>query len=82
MAVETFFPLGLLPLGLLVLDAFVSFCRVRRSQRRIRLCRTFATLIDIVTESEIVSFNTLPVGFPIANNLHEFLVHAVLSLDS
>ena len=36
----------------------------RRSQRKIRLCR-FCTLIDIVSETAIVSFRTLPVGFPL-----------------
>ena len=43
------------------------FCLIlprRRSQRRIRLCR-FCTLIEIVPETAIVSFNTLPVGFPL-----------------
>ena len=43
---------------------------------------TFPTLIDIVTEIAIVSCHTLPVGFPIANNLQEFFVHAVLFPDS
>ena len=36
----------------------------RRARRRIRLC-CFCTLIDIVTETAIVSFRTLPVGFPL-----------------
>ena len=36
----------------------------RRSWRRVRLCR-FCTLIDIVTETAIVSFWTLPVSFPL-----------------
>ena len=36
----------------------------RRSWRRIRRCR-FCTLIDIVTETAIVSFWTLPVSFPL-----------------
>ena len=36
----------------------------RRSRRRIRLCR-FCTLVDIVAETAIVSFRTLPVGFPL-----------------
>ena len=49
----------------------------RRSGRRIWLCR-FCTLIRIVSETAIVSFRTLLVGFPIANNLQEFFVHAVL----
>ena len=35
-----------------------------RIWRRIRLCH-FCTLIDIVTESAIVSFRTLPVGLPL-----------------
>ena len=34
----------------------------RRSRSRIRLCR-FCTLIHIVSETAIVSFHTLPVGF-------------------
>ena len=36
----------------------------RRSWRRVRLCR-FCTLIRIVSETAIVSFRTLPVGFPL-----------------
>ena len=35
-----------------------------RIRRRIRLCR-FCTFIDIVTETAIVSYHTLPVGFPL-----------------
>ena len=35
-----------------------------RTRRRIRLCQ-FCTLIDIVTETAIVSVRTLPVGFPL-----------------
>ena len=35
-----------------------------RTRRRIRLCR-FCTLNHIVTETAIVSFRTLPVGFPL-----------------
>ena len=42
----------------------------------------FSTLIHIVAETAIVSFHTLPVGFPIANNLQKFFVHAVLFPDS
>ena len=49
-----------------------------RIRRRIRLCR-FCTLINIVAETAIVSFRTLPVGFPLPTNLLEFFVHAVLS---
>ena len=35
-----------------------------RTRRRIRLCQ-FCTLINIVTETTIVPFRTLPVGFPL-----------------
>ena len=35
-----------------------------RARRRIRLCR-FCTFINIVTETAIVSFRTLPVGLPL-----------------
>ena len=52
-----------------------------RSRRRIRLCH-FSTLINIVSETAIVSSGTLPVSFPIANILLDFFVHAVLSPDS
>ena len=45
----------------------------RRARSRIPLC-CFCTLIDIVTETATVSFSTLPVGFPIANNIQEFFV--------
>ena len=41
-----------------------------RTRRWIRLCH-FCTFVDIVTETAIVSFRTLPVGFPlptISNN--------------
>ena len=37
----------------------------RWARRRIRLC-CFCTHIDIVTETAIVSFRTLPVGFPLS----------------
>ena len=42
---------------------------------------TFPTLIDIVAETAIVSKHTAR-WFPIANNLQEFFVHAVLFPDS
>ena len=42
----------------------------------------FPTLIHIVAETAIVSFHTLPVGFPIADSLLESFVHAVLFPDS
>ena len=73
-------PLGLLPLGLRVLDAFHILLR-RRSWRRVRLCQ-FCTLIDIVTETASVSFRTLPVGFPLPTISNNSFVHAVLSPDS
>ena len=53
----------------------------KRTRRRIRLCH-FSTLVNIVTETTIVSTGTLPVGLPLPTNLQEFFVHAVLSLDS
>ena len=48
---------------------------------RIRLCR-FCTLIDIVTETAIVSFLNTARWLSIANNFLDFFVHAVLSPDS
>ena len=36
----------------------------RRSRRKIRLC-CFCTFVDTVTKTAIVSFRTLPVGFPL-----------------
>ena len=51
-----------------------------RIRSRIRLCH-FSTLIDIVAETAIVSFNTAR-WLHIANNLQEFFVHAVLFPDS
>ena len=52
-----------------------------RARRRIRLCH-FSTLFDIVAQVAIVSFKNTARWTPIANNLQEFFVHAVLSLDS
>ena len=52
-----------------------------RIRRRIWWCN-FSTLIDIVTETAIVSIHTLPVGFPLPTFLQEFFVHAVLFPDS
>ena len=43
---------------------------------------TFPTLIDIVTETAIVFLSHISRWFPIANNLQEFFVHAVLFPDS
>ena len=71
-------PLGPLPLGLRVLDAFLSFCRVEG----IRLC-CFCTLIDIVAENAIVSFHTLPVGFqlPTISKNSLYTLFCLLILD-
>ena len=57
-------PLGLFPLGLRVLDEFLSLCCMKEFGDGIRLCH-FCTLVNIVTETTIVSFGTLPVGFPL-----------------
>ena len=59
----------ILPLGTLASGTSGSRCMSlilsrRRARRRIRLC-CFCMLIDIVTETTIVSFRTLPVGFPL-----------------
>ena len=62
-AIETFLPLGLLPLGLWVLDASLSFCCMKEFGDGFD-CH-FSTLIDIVTETAFVSSRTLPVGFPL-----------------
>ena len=51
-----------------------------RSRRRIRLCQ-ISPLIDIVAETAIVSFSTLPVGFPLKQS-PRFFLRAVLSPDS
>ena len=55
--------LGLLPLRLRVLDAFLSFCCMKEFGDGFD-CVIFP-LINIVTETTIVSFRTLPVGFPL-----------------
>ena len=57
-------PLGLLPLELRVLDGFRSFCRMKEFGDGFG-CVIFCTLIDIVSETAIVFFRTLPVGFPL-----------------
>ena len=57
-------PLGLLPLGLRVLDDFRSFCRMKQFGDGFD-GELFSTLIHIVAETAIVSFHTLPVGFPL-----------------
>ena len=57
-------PLGLLPLGLRVLDVFCSFCCMKEFGDGFDGV-IFSTLNDIVAETAIVSFYTLPVGFPL-----------------
>ena len=51
-----------------------------RIRRRIWWCN-FSSDIDIVAETAIVSFHTLPVGFPLPTISKKIFVHAVLSLD-
>ena len=58
-------PLGLFLLVLQVLGRFFLILLHERIRRWIRLCH-FSTLIDIVTETAIVSFHTLPVDFPLS----------------
>ena len=58
------FPLGLLPLGLMVLDAFFTFCCAEDLGEGFG-CVDFCMLIQIVSETATVSFRTLPVGFPL-----------------
>ena len=67
-------PLGLFPLGLRVLDAFRSFCCMKEWDGF--GWWTFPTLIDIVTETALVSYTAR--WTPIANNLQEFFVHVVV----
>ena len=69
-----------LPLGLLVLDAFLSVCCVEDLGEGFG-CR-FCTLIQIVLETAFVSFWTLPVSFPLPTESPRLFVHAVLPCDS
>ena len=71
--------LELLPLGLRVLDDFSLILLHERIRRRIWWCN-FSALIDMVAETCLLSHTAR--GFPIANNLQEFFVHAVLFPDS
>ena len=64
-------PLGLLPLGLRVLDEFLSFCCMKELGEGFG-CVDFARFIDIVSETAIVSFRTLPVTFPFPTFLIDF----------
>ena len=73
-------PLGLFS-GTLGSRRFSLFLLHERNRRRIRLCH-FSTLSHIVAETAIVSFSHTAHWFPIANNLQEFFVHAVLIPDS
>ena len=72
--------MGLFPLGLRVLDDFRSFCCMKEFGDGFDGV-TFPRLF-IVAETAIVSFHTLPVGFPLPTILQEFFVHAVLFPDS
>ena len=70
--------LRLLPVGLRVFDAF--FHPVAwRTRTRIRLCH-FCTLIDILTETAIVSSGTLPVELPLPTKSKNFLSTLFCSL--
>ena len=51
-------PLGLLPLGILVLDAFLTLCRVEDLGEKFG-CVDFARFFHIVSETAIVSSRTL-----------------------
>ena len=66
---------NIMPLGTSGSRRFSFILLHERTQRRIRLCH-FCTLFDVVTETAIVSFRALPVGFPLPTIL------AVLSPDS
>ena len=57
-------PLGLFPSGISGSRCFSLILLHERIRRRIRLCH-FSTLIYIVAETAIVSFNKLPVGLPL-----------------
>ena len=73
-------PLGLLPLGLRVLDDFRSFCCMKEFGDGFDGV-TFPMLIHIVAETAIVSFHTLPVGFPlptISKNSLSTLFHSMI----
>ena len=71
--------LGLLPLGLRVLDAFLSFCCMKEFGD-VFDCVIFPRLFDIVAETAIVSFHTLPVGFPLPTNSKNSLYTLFYSL--
>ena len=82
-------PLGLLPLGLWVLDAFLSFCCMKEFGDVFDCL--FSTLIQIVAETTIVSSHTLPVELPLPtiskNSLYtlfcsQILDHNVLRIIS
>ena len=72
---------GTLFLGLRVLDVFSVTLLHERIRRRIWWCQ-FSTLSDIVTETAIVSFHTLPVGFPLStiskNSLYTLFCSLIL----
>ena len=72
------FPKATTTLGL-VEQAFSLILLHERIRRRFWWCN-FSTLVNIVAETGIVSHTAR--WFPIANNLQEFFVHAVLYSDS
>ena len=75
-------PLGLLPLGLRVLDVFLSFCCMKEFGDGFG-CVIFARFFLKYRDGNC---NCLPLNTArwllISNNLQEFFVHAVLYLDS
>ena len=74
-------PLGLFPLGLLVLDAFLSFCRVEELGERFG-CVVFARLLISWRKRQVSPLEHCTRWLSTANKLLEFFVHAVLSPDS
>ena len=69
-SIETFYHWDFFLWDFVVLDAFLSLCCMKEFEDGFG-CIIFCTLVNIVTESAIVSFRTLPVSFPlptISNN--------------
>ena len=79
MAIETF-TTGTFSSGTSGSGCFSFILLPERIQRRIRLCQ-FCTFIDIVTETAIVSFRALPVGF-LLPTISKNPLSAILSPDS
>ena len=74
-------PLGAPSPGTSGSRCFSFILRHERIPRRIRLCH-FSTLIDIVAETAVVSFRTLPVGLPLStifkNSLYTLFCSLIL----